>query len=269
MIRSALVLCIAVELITCAGTAFAVPIITGVVETGGDNEATDTVTAKWTGITFPVTVANEPVPGATVGSTYTVGTFGQFSPTFVDRNHRYVHASFPANESVPIPPYLMGGEYIMSGNDNRDNGGYRLDVTLSPLVQEAIVYMLIDNRLGKPEPPDNSTPPALGPGAMQWILDESWIPVMTGNNRAFDPNRPDEVGIDESADGTINQWYSVYAQIVGPGTFTLRQADNGGRNMYGAVVVATSVIPEPGTIGLALAAVLGLLGARWVRRRGN
>jgi hypothetical protein len=246
------------------------PIITNVAETGGDNEATDTVTAKWTGVTFPVTVANEPVPGAAIGSTYTVGTFDQFSPTFVDRNHRYVNASFPTDQSVPLPAYLVGGEYIMSGNDNRDNGAYRLDVTLSPLVQEAIVYMLIDNRMSaSTAADDNLDPPTFDATHMQWILDEGWIPVMTGNNRAFDPNRPDEVGIDESADNTINQWFSVYAQIVGPGTFTLRQADNGGQNMYGAVVVATSVIPEPGTVGLAILAVMGLAGARWIRRRGK
>ena len=29
----------------------ALPVITNVVETGGDNEATDTITAKWTGTT--------------------------------------------------------------------------------------------------------------------------------------------------------------------------------------------------------------------------
>ena len=35
-------------------------VIVNVVETGGDNEATDTITAKWTGATFNTTIANEP-----------------------------------------------------------------------------------------------------------------------------------------------------------------------------------------------------------------
>src|SRR5687768_9320136 len=45
--------------------------ITNVVETGGDNEATDTITAKWTGQTFSTSVANEPVTGA-IGTGFTV-----------------------------------------------------------------------------------------------------------------------------------------------------------------------------------------------------
>ena len=104
----------------------AAPIITSIVETGGDNEATDTITAKWTGQTFPVSVANEPFTGAVIGNPYTVGTFGNWSPTFVDRNHRYTNAEPPT-----IPSYLLGQEYIMSGNDNRENPAYTLDVTVS------------------------------------------------------------------------------------------------------------------------------------------
>jgi len=70
----------------------AAPVIANVVETGGDNEPTDTITAKWTGQTFNCSVANEPVPGITVGTPYTVGLFGNYAPAFVDRNHRYTNA---------------------------------------------------------------------------------------------------------------------------------------------------------------------------------
>ena len=45
------------------GQAQAGSIITNVVEMGGDNEATDTIAAQWTGTTFTVSVDNEPVPG--------------------------------------------------------------------------------------------------------------------------------------------------------------------------------------------------------------
>jgi hypothetical protein len=106
----------------------------------------------------------------------------------------------------------------MAGNDNRDNNpGYRLDVTVSSQVN---VYMLIDNRLGG----NAGDPPTFGAATMQWILDEGWTPVITGTNR-FGTNVPDEVGIDESADGTINNWYSVYKKVFPPGTFQLKQPD--------------------------------------------
>src|SRR5688500_14849345 len=129
----------------CAEPVWGSHIITTVAETNGDNEATDTITAKWTGQTFPVSVANEPVPGAVIGDNYTVGTFGDLAPSYVDRNHRYI-----ADTNAPvqqIPAYLVGGDYIMSGNDNRDNNAppYQLDVTVN---QPVTAYMLIDNRLG-------------------------------------------------------------------------------------------------------------------------
>ena len=70
--------------VACAAPVAAV-MITNVVETGGDNEATDTITAKWSGVSWTVGVAGEPVPGAAVGDTYTAGTFGNSAPAFVDR----------------------------------------------------------------------------------------------------------------------------------------------------------------------------------------
>ncbi len=216
-----------------AETSLAHPIITDVVETGGDNEATDTVTAKWTGVTFVNGVAGEPIPGSGAGDSYTVGLFGNGAPSYVDRNHHYTNAS----GTVLIPAYLADGEYIMSGNDNRDNASYTLDVTVS---QNVDVYLLIDNRLGS----DNTTPPALGPGAMQWVLDEGWTPVTTGANRTSNSSLPDEVGIDEGADGSINQWFSVYTKFFPAGTFQLKQADNPGNNMYGAVVQAAGPVSE-------------------------
>lgn len=206
--------------------------IINVVETGGDNEATDTITAKWSGVTYDTTIDNEPVPGA-AGTPYTVGSFMSGSPAFVDRNHAYVND--PAG--IAIPTYLVGQEYIMSGNDNRDNAGYILDVVIDV---PSRAYMLIDNRL-----PDgvNTTPPALGAGAMQWIIDDGWVPSSTGNNRSVDISLPDELPIDEGADGSINQYYSVYYKDFDAGTFQLFQADNAGRNMYGVVVVPNGDAP--------------------------
>jgi hypothetical protein len=151
---------------------------------------------------------------------------------FVDRNHQWNGAT----TDLPIQDYLMGGEYIMSGNDNRDNPDYRLDITLSA---PALVYMLIDDRL-----PDgvNTTPPGISDTAMGWILTDGWSPVINGLNRFADDTIPDHVGADEGGDGTgpgnaINQWASMYVKSQPAGTFSIYQADNAGRNMYGVVVV--------------------------------
>jgi hypothetical protein len=203
----------------------AAPIITSIVETGGDNEPTDTITAKWTGQTFPISVAGEPFPGAVIGNNYTVPAWGAVQPAYVDRAHHHTNAA-PA----PMPTYLLGGEYIMSGNDNRDNATYLLDVTIS---QPARVYLLIDNRLGDTV---NATPPTFDATHMQWVLDQGWTPVITGLNHLGLPAVPDETGIDEGADGTINNYFSIYTRVFPAGTFQLRQADNTGQNMYAAVV---------------------------------
>jgi hypothetical protein len=217
--------------------------ITSVVETDGDAEATDTIVAQWTGQTWPVSVANEPIPGAAIGDSYTVGVFGHMAPAFVDRNHRYSDHSVQATAVPPdftIPAYLVGQQYIMSGNDNRDNASYRLDVTVDT---PSTAYMLIDNRLGGN---GNATPPTFGPTAMQWIVDEAWMPTSNGLNRTMDPAVPDEVPIDEGANNSIEQWFSVYKKDFPAGTFSLLQADNAGQNMYGVVVAASGPPLLPG-----------------------
>ncbi|MBN2507691.1 MAG: tandem-95 repeat protein [Verrucomicrobia bacterium] len=216
----------AVEIYLEAPLTLDSPAIVTVVETGGDNEATDTVTAKWTGVTFTSGVANEPINGTAATAPYTVGYFGDMAPAFVDRRHAF----FAASATVPIPAYLINQEYIMCGNDNRDNASYLLDVTVSKPVT---AYMLIDNRLADGNLDD---PPTFDATHMQWMLDEGWAPVQTGNNRNANPNAPDEVGIDESADGDLEGWYSVYSKAFPAGTFQIKQADNAGRNMYGVVV---------------------------------
>jgi len=199
----------------------ALPIITQVVETGGDGPPT----AQFTGQTFT---------GPNIG-TYTVPLFGVLAKSMADRVHAYTNAS----GTVLIPSYLNGQEYIMIRNDNRDNASLRLDVTVSSGVR---VYLLIDNRLSDGA---NANPPTFDPTHMQWVLDEGWTPVITGVNRLGSMSVPDEVGIDESVDGSINQWFSVYSKTFPAGTFQLKQADNAGRNMYGVVVAAADPPSTP------------------------
>src|SRR5687767_4742637 len=67
----------------------AFPIITNIVETGGDAEATDTIPAEYTGRTFVNGVANEPIAGKAADAPYIVGVFQEDAPMFVDRNHQW------------------------------------------------------------------------------------------------------------------------------------------------------------------------------------
>ncbi len=243
-VRRMLPVCAAASLGWAAATLEAFPIITSVAETGGDNEATDTIVAKWTGVTWNTTIANEPILNTPVGTPYTVPAFGEGVPCMVDRAHIYVGAS----PTLPIPSYLVGGEYIMIGNDNRDNVPFQLDITVS---EPALVYLLIDNRRqdgSSADPPvyTDGIEPEWWYSALTWVGAEGFTPVVNGLNRAGDPYFPDEVGYDESANGTIDQWASVYFKQVEAGTFSTFEFGEG-RNMYGVVVkgLPTSINNPP------------------------
>ncbi len=217
-------------LLTCLHRASA-GVITSLVETGGDGAPT----AQFTGNTFT---------GPAAIGTYTVPAFGVLAKAFADRAHAYTNAS----GTVLIPPYLLGQEYIMIRNDNRDNNGgtnggsaniYNLTVNIS---SGARVYLLIDNRVG-----DNNAanPPTFGPTNLTWVTNEGWAPVINGINRAANSTFADELGVDEAVDGTINSFVSVYTKTFPAGSFVLKQPNNPGRNMYGVVVALASAPAAP------------------------
>lgn len=215
----------------------ALPLITKVVETGGDNEATDTVTAKFTGETFSNGIAGE------FQNPYTVGKFVEDVPAMVDRAHQW-----NGGTDAGLPSYLVGGEYIMSGNDNRDNAAYRLDITVS---EPVMVYLLVDNRLTDAtagDPPEGGADLASWT-LMTWLAADGFAPMLNGLNRTGDPSIPDEVGVDEAGDGvgpgvSIQNWSSVYARSVPAGTFTIREFNGGGINMYGVVIARSPGSPN-------------------------
>jgi uncharacterized repeat protein (TIGR01451 family) len=214
----------------------AFPVITNVVETGGDGAPF----AQFTGQTFT---------GPTIG-TYTVPLFGVLAKSMADRLHAYTNAS----GTVAMPPYLVGQEYIMIRNDNRDNANLQLVVGVATAVR---AYLLIDNRVNDSA---NGNPPTLT-GSIIWVVNDGWTPVTTGLNRAGSLAVPDEVGIDESADGSINQWFSIYSKDFPAGTFVTGPQNAGGINIYGIVVA--SVAPPPTPTGLAAVALDGQVRLTW------
>jgi uncharacterized repeat protein (TIGR01451 family) len=218
------VLSLAAALFT-ACSVHAAPLITSLVETGGDGPPT----AQWTGNTFTGPAIN----------TYTVPLFNLLAKSFCDRVHAWTNAS----ATVPLPPYLVNNPYIMIRNDNRENAGYRLDVTVS---EDVLVYLLIDNRNGDTvngDPPFSPNPVTAWT-AMQWVGASGFRPVTTAQNRTGDINRPDEISIDESADGTRNQYFSIYSNRFPAGTFSLLQ-QGFANNMYGVVLVGVGPTAPP------------------------
>jgi hypothetical protein len=218
-------------------------LIANVVETGGMDEPTDTVSAKWTDVTFSNGVVGEFL------DPYTVPPFGEDAPAYVDRAHQWNGIT----AALPLPGYLVGGEYVMSGNDNRGNTPYQLEITLN---EECNVYVLVDNRLGDAS---NDNPPnypdwqldRTGDGLpdMAWLLQQGWAPVKNGLNRTNNPDWPDEVGVDEAGDGVgpgnnIQNGSSVYVKRVPAGVVTILDPDNPGQNMYGVVVTRVPATPS-------------------------
>ncbi len=209
------------------------PVITAVTESGGDDS--DNTPAQFTGQSFQHPNLGE----------ITVSGFGEDVPAFRDRVHQWNGLT----AALPLPRYLVGGDYIMVRNDNRDNFPFQLDVTVA---ESARVYLLIDNRLSDGDP---ATPPDFSTGLMTWVAEEGYEPVQTGWNRTGVMTIPDEVGVDEGADGTgagagINSYASVFVRTVSAGTFSLYQPDNAGRNMYGVVVRAVSTHPFVPTVAI-------------------
>jgi hypothetical protein len=130
-------------------------------------------------------------------------------PCYVDRAHQY----------NSIPAYLIGAEYVMTANDDKDNGSHELDVTLS---EPVTLYLFLDNRL------QGSGQGTGGRGVNPDLSGMPWVAAMGFTDTG------DDIGIDEAGDGTINQWSSVFSKKVSAGKITLRGQPQGyGGNMYG------------------------------------
>jgi len=207
-----------------AGVTSSDGLIKSVTATGGD-AAPDVV---FTGQTYT----------DNAGASVVLRHYGEEAFAFIDRLHQWNGAT----ADLPLPWYLQGRPYVITRNNNRDNADLKIKIDLSG---PGTIYLLVDNRVGKTDPADASTPPTVGPGApnMAWVSTENgWFPVKTGYNRTSDNTKPDEVGYDENGVATvgpgvdINQYGSVFAKRLSAAGSVELAAQLQGRNMYGAVV---------------------------------
>ncbi|WP_442481650.1 chitobiase/beta-hexosaminidase C-terminal domain-containing protein [Aeoliella sp. SH292] len=157
-----------------------------------------------------VSINNSVVPSYTITS----GGMGEGALAYVDRVHVYRQ----------VPQFLVGADVIRTSNDDKSTGSFSMNVSLDEISD---VYLLIDNRVG-----DNNatTPPTLGGSVMPWVASMGFT------------NTGWQIGLDEGANGDVNNYVTVYVLSEVPaGTVLNLGAQNNGtaRNMYGVAAVAS------------------------------
>lgn len=157
------------------------------------------------------------------------GPLAAGAQAYVDRTHLFQN----------VPAALLGAEYILMSNDDKYSPELELHIT----VEEAgTLYLIIDNRVGT-HVKDEAISPNLAAAGMTWVAEMGFID--TGMKMA----------VDESADGTVDNYYTIFSKPVSPGVIVLKAQNDayiGGphdRNMYGVAAMARSAADTSGLIG--------------------
>ncbi len=164
------------------------------------------------------------------------GPLDNGSLMFTDRTPATGHGN--GHQYVNIPTYLIGADYVMTANNDRTVANVQYHIQLDGPTS---LYLFIDHRVGDG---DKNNPPTLGGGVMDWVASMGF--AYTG----------DTIDVDESGNGSIDNYAAVYKLANADGFYTLSEQNYGSLNMYGI-----AAIPEPATMAL-----LGL-GALVLRRR--
>lgn len=160
------------------------------------------------------------------------GGFVENVPAYTDRTHILVN----------VPNELEGDDLVQVSNSDKTSVPYKVDVTFGRL---AALYVALDDRFPQPYP---------------WMND----PSFTGLPTIFF-NTGVKMGIDENADGSVNNSFSLWATIAPPGTYHLGENNHSGNNYV--IFGNNKLIPEPSSLAISGMSVLGLLAA--VRRRSR
>ena len=105
-----------------------------------------------------------------------------------------------------MPPALVGAQYIIMAMEDKDNPNLELHITIG---QPGTLYLILDSRVGTNLRSPTATPNPLMAGM-------GWVMVMGFADTGLD------MAVDELADGTIDNYYSVFSIPVTPGEVILR-----------------------------------------------
>ncbi len=143
---------------------------------------------------------------------------GENELSFVDRTYRYIN----------IPDSLIGAQYVMVANKDKQAASYSLRVTIA---KNANLYLFLDNRLGVGAESIKGEDLDLIRAGMHWVIDLGFTD--TG----------DDIGIDESGDGNVDHYSSIFKKtvFVGESIVLGAQNDGGSRNMYGIAALASQL----------------------------
>lgn len=160
---------------------------------------------------------------------------GEDALAYTDRLHEW-------NELPAGLPELMGAEYIMTGNDHRDEPELQITVTLS---QPATLYLFFDTRIE-------------GDGVNQ-DTPRPWMTELGLVDTGFD------IGQDSHGNGTIETHNSIYAGLFQTGDVVFGAQARGGVGMYG--IAAINPVPEPTSLTLLGIGAVSLFGYGLRRKR--
>ena len=141
------------------------------------------------------------------------------------------------------PAQLVGAEYIMTFNNDKNGGETDVTYTIT-LGKAAMVAITCDDRI-----------PAEWDAVSSQQEAVDLATALIGPAGTFQDTGLD-LFIREKADGSTDRAMSVYAAMLGPGVYTFGSMDSG-KNMY-----SIGAIPEPTSMLL-----LGLGGLALIRRR--
>jgi len=120
-----------------------------------------------------------------------------------------------------LPAEMLGLDYVLTANDDKAAATFSLDLTFDTRTK---LYLSIDNRAG-----DNNTgtPPALGGGTMDWVLDQGWEQTSTTWAKGGDAANP----------------YTVYTLVCLGSSHTLYENNAGNMYSVAAAPYTNTLVP--------------------------